>query len=404
MTGSSFYSVEKELDGRSGGTTQAETRVYNERLVISLIRRHGQLSKVELTRLTGLSPQTITTIVNRIADNGLLLRMTPLRGRLGQPSVPYALNAEGAYSLGLKIDRRSADIAMINLVGEIVAFERTTFAFPVPADIMTFARAGIARIGRKHKSGAASRIAGLGIASPFHIWNWNEETEIPPDIRTAWQQVDIRAELDREFDWPVYLFNDAMIAAGAELMFGSGVGRADFLYIYIGSTVGGGLVLDHHLFPGRSKLAGMLGDMPVPAPNGGHSQSLKQVVSLQALASGLPPKEAEAIWASPEKWPDVGPLLAPWVERASEGLASAILSVVALLDVDNIIIDGAIPAEVRRNIARATRRRVSAALASRPEPFSILEGNYGHMAPAIGGASIPLLVKYSNDKDLLFKE
>ena len=34
----------------------------------------------------------------------------------------------------------------------------------------------------------------------------------------------------------------------------------------------------------------------------------------------------------------------------------------------------------------------------------MLEGKFGHLAPAIGGASIPLLVKFSNDKELLFKE
>src|SRR5690349_8963754 len=83
VTGNSFYSIEKVPEARSGGATQAETRVYNERLVISLVRRYGQLSKVELTRLTGLAPQTITTIVNRAATGGLLCRQEPLRGRLG---------------------------------------------------------------------------------------------------------------------------------------------------------------------------------------------------------------------------------------------------------------------------------------------------------------------------------
>ena len=34
----------------------------------------------------------------------------------------------------------------------------------------------------------------------------------------------------------------------------------------------------------------------------------------------------------------------------------------------------------------------------------VIEGNFGHLAPVIGGASIPLLVKYSNDKEMLFKD
>ena len=115
VTGNSFFSIEKVPEARSGGATQAETRVYNERLIVSLVRRHGELSKVDLTRLTGLAPQTITTIVNRAAQGELLLRREPLRGRLGQPSVPYALNHDAAYAFGLKVGHRSADFALTDL-------------------------------------------------------------------------------------------------------------------------------------------------------------------------------------------------------------------------------------------------------------------------------------------------
>ena len=62
------------------------------------------------------------------------------------------------------------------------------------------------------------------------------------------------------------------------------------------------------------------------------------------------------------------------------------------------------PKEVRKEIAKATRRKLARSLAGRPQPFSVLEGAFGHLGPAIGGASIPLLVKYSNDRDVLFKD
>lgn len=401
MTGSSFYSVEKVTDGRSGGTTQAETRIYNERLIVSLVRRHGQLSKADLTRLTGLAPQTITTIVNRAADSGLLLRREPLRGRLGQPSVPYALNPEAAYAFGLKIDHRSADVALVNFVGEVIAFERLAFDYPTPDEVMSFAKAAMSRMG-KRKAIAAERIAGLGIASPFHQWNWNDDSEASRRL-DAWKRIDIRAELDRVFDWPVYLFNDALVAAGAELMFGTGVGRADFLYAYVGHFIGGGLVLDHHLFPGRNKLAGALGNIPVPGA-GGRAQPLLQLASLVSLAGKLEPDAAERLWSSPEDWGELGSPVLEWIEQVAEGLAYVAQGAAALLDVDNLVIDGAMPAGVRKEIAKATRRRLARALGDRPEPFSVLEGSFGHLGPAIGGASIPLLVKYSNDKELLFKE
>ena len=59
---------------------------------------------------------------------------------------------------------------------------------------------------RKHKSIQQERIAGLGIASPFHQWNLSEESGVPAGRLDAWKEIDIRAELDRVFDRPVFLF------------------------------------------------------------------------------------------------------------------------------------------------------------------------------------------------------
>lgn len=397
MTGSTFFNLEKINDGGSGGTTQAETRVYNERLVLSLIRRHGQLSKADLTRLTGLAAQTMTTIVNRATGNQLLVRREPLRGRLGQPSVPYALNPEGAYAFGLKIDHRSADVVLVDFTGNVVAFERTTFAYPSPRAIVSFARSAIARIQRRNRAVSASRIAGLGIASPFYHRDASGNGDNRLD---EWKQVDVRAELDSLFEWPVYLFNDGTVSAAAELMFGAGLGRADFLYAYVGHFIGGGLVLDRHLFPGRNKLAGAIGAMPVA---GSRPATLGEHVSLAALAKRAK-AHGDIVFAPEGDWSVLGRELTTWIEELVEALAQTTRSAVALIDVDCLVIDGAVPPPVRKEIARQLRRALATSFLDRPEPFTVAEGSFGHLAPAIGGASIPLLVQYSNDKEILFKD
>ena len=178
------------------------------------------------------------------------------------------------------------------------------------------------------------------------------------------------------FDWPVFLYNDATVSAGAELMFGAGGARADFLYAYVGHFIGGGLVLDHHLFPGRNKLAGALGDIPVPPRDGATTARyrLLRIASLHSLAGKLNGRDDGRIWSSPEDWGDLGGALAEWIEEVAEGLAYAARSAVALLDIDNVVIDGAIPNAVRKEIAKATRRKLARVLADRPEPFSVLEG------------------------------
>jgi DNA-binding transcriptional ArsR family regulator len=90
------------------GSNQSGMRDHNERLVLSLLRQHGALAKSDIARITGLSAQTISVIMRALEQDGLLLRGEPVRGRIGQPSVPMHLNPEGALFLGLKIGREPA--------------------------------------------------------------------------------------------------------------------------------------------------------------------------------------------------------------------------------------------------------------------------------------------------------
>ncbi len=63
--------------------------------------------------------------------------------------------------------------------------------------------------------------------------------------------------------FPAYLQNDMTAACGAELVFGQTKDINDFVYFYIGSFIGGGIVINGSLYPGRSGNAGALGSMPV---------------------------------------------------------------------------------------------------------------------------------------------
>src|SRR5580704_17891971 len=117
---------------RNRGTNQSGVRLYNERLVLALVRGHGALPKAEIARLTGLSAQTVTGIVNRLERDALLLRGDVQRGRVGQPSVPFALNPDGALALGLKVGRRSCDLYLVDFTGAVRARRTHLYTYPLP--------------------------------------------------------------------------------------------------------------------------------------------------------------------------------------------------------------------------------------------------------------------------------
>jgi len=97
-------------DANRSGSNQIGVKQFNERLILDIISKGGQLSKAEITRITGLSAQTVTTIVNRLIKEGLVRKGEIVKGKIGQPSTLIELDNNGANAIGIKIGRRSADI------------------------------------------------------------------------------------------------------------------------------------------------------------------------------------------------------------------------------------------------------------------------------------------------------
>jgi predicted NBD/HSP70 family sugar kinase len=379
-------------DGRMPrGTNQSGMRDSNERLVLSLVRRQDGLSKTDIARMTGLSAQTVSVIMRKLEDDGLLRRGEPVRGKIGQPSVPMSLDPEGAYFLGLKIGRRSAELVLIDFLGHERAMRHLSYRYPTPRDTVDFVTREMASIRAGLTPRQDGRIAGLGIAMPFELWNWADTAGAPREVMDQWRHRDIRADIQSRCSFPVYLQNDATSACGAELVFGQGTGVSDFVYFYIGAFAGGGIVLNGSLYPGASGNAGALGSMPVPGPEGRPIQ-LIDVASIAVLEKALGARGIDAphLWTSPEDWGEIGEELDLWIRRAGAALAYAIVSASSVIDFEAAVIDGWMPNDVRRRLVEATRAALTGIDVEGLTLPAVREGTVGHNARALGAASLPL--------------
>ena len=383
------------------GTNQSGMRAQNERLVLSLVRRHGPLAKSEIARMTGLSAQTVSVIMRHLESDRLLVRGQPQRGRVGQPSVPLALDPEGAFFLGAKIGRRSLDFVLVDFAGGLRYRNSVGYAFPTPRDTHRLLLKEVARC-QAWLGEASQRIAGLGLAIPFALWSWAEEIGAPQAELDDWRRTDLRAELAAALPWPVYLQNDATAACGAELAFGDHAGLQDFIYFHIGAFVGGGLVLNGGLFAGRTGNAAALGSMPVPDGDGGSTQ-LIDVASLVLLerrltAAGLP---IHALYDPNADWSGLGEHLDAWLSGAAHGIAHAVAAACAIIDFEAAVIDGAFPPATRGRLIDAVAGELARLDLSGIEPPALRPGSIGPIARALGGASLPLFDRYLVDQHTL---
>jgi predicted NBD/HSP70 family sugar kinase len=382
------------------GTNQSGMRAQNEKLVLSLVRQQGALAKSDIARITGLSAQTVSVIMRQLEQDGLLLRGEPVRGRIGQPSVPMSLAAEGAFFFGLKIGRRSADLILIDFLGKVRGMQRRIYRYPTPSAVMDFVRLALPELTATLPVAARERIGGLGIAMPFQLWNWVQAIGAPQAEMDAWRHRDIQAEIAALTGMPVYVQNDATAACGAELVFGSGERPRDFLYFYFGYFIGGGLVLNGQLFTGRTGNAAGVGPMPVPGPDG-RMRRLLNVASMSVLADAMQAagESSDHLFEQHDTWQVSAAVLEVWLDAAAEGLASAILSAATLMELEAVLIDGWMPTAIRAEITRRTEAALHRLdLAGIDAPL-IREGTVGAQARALGAAAIPLSQRYLIDQN-----
>ena len=377
------------------GTNQSEMRAQNERLVLTLLRRKGSLARAEIARLTGLSAQTAARLITSLEKDGLIKRGEPQRGRVGQPSIPMSLNRNGAFFLGLKVGRRSVEVALIDFLGAIIDREKLVYDYPDFDTVRDFAVTGTARIMDRVGTRKSKRVAGLGIAIPFHLWNWAMKIGVSPDLMANWQTRDLREELSQRIDLPIFLQNDASAACSAELAFGEGELPPNFVVFFLGFFIGGGLVLRGSLYTGSKGNAAGFGPLIVPNRDG-ESHQLINHASLSTLERRLiqAGRDYKHMWESPEGWDIPADILEDWLEETANALAHAIRATQTILDLDEVLIDGWLPRDILAELTERISRNLSTLDITGINWPKIRMGTVGPDARFLGAASLPLTTRY----------
>ncbi|WP_137896569.1 ROK family transcriptional regulator [Ramlibacter sp. 2FC] len=390
---------------RPRGSNQVGMRQFNERVVLQAIRLHGSLPKAELARLTGLTAQTVGLIAARLEDDGLLLRQAPVRGRIGQPSVPLALNPDGAFSIGIKVGRRSTDWLLLDFTGRVR--ERQTLEYDFP-DAQALLPAIAERLGALQAGlgPLAPRLVGLGLAAPFAMGGWHRLLGLSPAQSEAWNRLDLGAELQAMTELPVSFARDTAAATVAELVTGRGRDLKSFLYLFVDTFVGGGLVLNSHPHAGLHGNAGAVASLPLRVAQGGSApEQLVGRASLWELEQRFAARGLDRSAAYDERalQPAFEAETLAWLAEAAEALAHCVTSGTAFLDLDAVVVDGSFCRPLLQRLLDETR----AALAHYDWEGlwmpGLHAGSIGTDARALGGALLPLHANFAPDRELFLK-
>ena len=404
----STAAVERESHLPPRGSSQGGLRQYNERVVLQAVRMHGALPAADIARLTHLTAQTVSLITKRLLDDGLLLKGEPQRGKVGQPSVPLRLNPDGALAIGIKVGRRSLDVLLVDFAGSARNRWTLQYRYADPAAVIAEIALRLKDIRRKLPAAQRERVQGIGIAAPLSLGGWQQLLGFPPRVAEQWSRIDLRDEVARLTEMPVELIKDTAAACVAELVAGRGRSVKSFLYVFVDTFIGGGLVLDSHLRSGATGNAGAVGSLPLGLARARRDEAPPQLLSVASLLN-LEQLYAEA-GLDTGATIDARALRAPWrahtekwLRRSGAAIAQAAHCAACLLDLDSVILDGSFSRELLAELlAHTTQAMASYSWEGVAQP-TLLPGTIGSDARALGGALLPLYANFAPDRDLFLK-
>jgi predicted NBD/HSP70 family sugar kinase len=279
-------------DARVRPGTPSLLRELNDRAALDLLLAGEPLTRAQISDRTGVSKVTVSQMLTRLEERGLVTVAGEQAGGRGPNAALYAVVPSSAYVAGLYVESGLVTAAVADATGRCVAdISVDPNGAEDPVELVRGA------VGRACASAGVdlARLSALVIGSPGVLDPRTGDPRLASNL-PAWHEgvLDgLREVLHRQ----VVIENDVNLAAMAERSDGAAIGLDDFVLMWIGLGLGLATIVGGQVRRGVAGAAGEIGWMPVhgaPLPTGDqHPGELE--AGLQALAGG---KAVRALAAS----------------------------------------------------------------------------------------------------------
>jgi len=247
-------------DRSQPGANQYDLGSVNEATIIETIRLAGTITRTEISEQTGLTQQSVSRILRVLLERGLLAEGAAERTeRLGKPRTPVRLRAEAAHAAGVLVDPELVSVVLTDLDGAVLEKRTVPLDAGVAPAALVEIVAGCVDSVLADSGIDPTTFLGVGVAVPGPITIDGQLLDLP--LSQAWRNVPLRGMLADRLGCPVVLEKDGTAAAAGEQWVGRTDRAGDFVYLYVGTGMGSGLVLNGETYRGGSANAGEFGQL-----------------------------------------------------------------------------------------------------------------------------------------------
>jgi predicted NBD/HSP70 family sugar kinase len=386
---------------RSPGYDPAPTN--SRALIVDSIRSAGTVSRVELTQITGLTAPSVTTLVRRLIDDGLVDEAGRGSSTGGKPRTMLRIRAAARYVVGVHLSADSLTYVLVDYAGAVVAHWRRAGPGDDSDPEQVVERIATETTELIERSGIdPSLVLGLGFVCPGPLIRNRGVTSAPPSM-THWVGFPTHRRLEERLGLPALLENDATAAAaGTRLTTSHDVSVMAALFMSEG--IGSGLRLNGNVYQGAHGNAGEVGHICVqiggPQCWCGSTGCLEAIagpatVVAKARAAGLdlgsPRRTGVAAFAAIARLALTGDSRADAILRDSASwLALGAQTITNMYDVQLLVLTGPAFAVAGTIYLPIIQERILSSAFGRAVNTEVVLDERGHDAAAIGAALMML--------------
>jgi predicted NBD/HSP70 family sugar kinase/DNA-binding MarR family transcriptional regulator len=335
----------KDLKDRKG-TDQHLVRESNRALVLNYIRERGTVSRSDLAPYTGLSRTAIGNIVDELIREGIVVQKEHRAGDDRRTNL-LSFNATAAYVLGGTLGSRHLSLVLTDLSGQIRQHLEVPFSLSKGPEEGLPLLCKLLKVFVAQQQIAWDMIVGLGLGIVRPLASFPQKTPLPASL-ARWTNVDVEKALADQLGIPVCLDHDGNMGALGESRYGAGRNEDNIIYLKVGSTISGGLILNHEIYRGYAGIAGEIGHIPIDL-NGhlcqcGRSGCLETIASKSGILQEVQRFFPSFITLSQviEAAQEGNATCAGVLERAGHYLGIALASLINLLNPSLVVLDGSV--------------------------------------------------------------
>ncbi|MEK3889343.1 ROK family transcriptional regulator [Bacillus sp. FSL K6-3431] len=322
---------------------QVLMKKQNKNLVLDIVKQKAPISRISIAKATGMSPTSITRIVNELSEQGFVRETTLVTSGVGRRATLLDVDKDVLYTIGVELDKSLIKIGIVNYVGEIVVIQSLKHE-----NIETYEET-LHKLSQNimglidNYAIRPQKVIGIAVGLPGFIDYKNGIVKISDQLK--WKDVHFAEDLKKLTSIDVIIDNELKMKVVAESTVGKAMNSQNAILLGIGSGIGTAIILNGEIVRGESNNAGEIGHTIVD-PTGNvcncgkigclatyisegailaDSKKVKEIDSIQDVFSSYRKKEAWALNI---------------LDRAATYLSVAISNILCLYNPEVIVLSG----------------------------------------------------------------